>query len=186
MGSYLADGVPAHVRYFDARLFGKAGNRATEKAKAIHAAVFFAAGHHELRANADTKEGFFPRGLPERFFDVLRADVGHATANRALARQQDTIGTGNIGGSFGKIGTGIGGGMVECFADAVQIAHAVVDDGDVHVDLAEGWWKRCLLLATARRKRRFTRLFPVGQGVRGAHGCIRRRSRRGFAGERRR
>ncbi len=100
-----------------------------EQADAIDAVVFFAALHQRLHADADAEKGAILADFANQFVEAQPADLGHAVANRADAGKHHAVGLTDdlrIAGDQHAASADV----FQRLGHRVQIAHAVVDDGD--------------------------------------------------------
>src|SRR5690554_2951042 len=127
--------VPAHVGHFQAfAVFGEVvaevADFGREQADAFHAAVFFAAGHQGLHANADAEERAVLGDFFNKFNHTQAVHFGHAVADGADAGQDYPVGFADFGGIVCDQYGAVRGHVLYGFAGGMQVAHAVVDDGD--------------------------------------------------------
>ncbi len=137
MAHALADVIPAHVRHLQLVAggiahggVGEAPHVAGEQPQTRGIALVAVREQH-LQAHADAQEGFV-RGRPQDGrAQAVGFDLRHAVRRRALAGKDHAGGGGNQGGIVGDHHLGAGGHVLQGLAHRMQIAHAVVDDGDV-------------------------------------------------------
>ena len=102
---------------------------AGEQADTVDAFVLLAAFHQRLHADADTEERAILADFANQFIEAQPADLGHAVANRADTGKHHAVGLTNdlrIAGHQHPAGADV----LEGLGHRVQVAHAVVDDGD--------------------------------------------------------
>ena len=130
--------VPAHVRDFQLRVGGRdlhhvAGN----PAEPVDGLLLQPALGHELAADANAEEGLSaPDHLLLQRLDHAgdRAEAAPAIGEGADARQHDPLGAGHhigIGGHDDRV-AGVPRSALEGLCGGVQVARAVIDDGDAH------------------------------------------------------
>src|SRR5579859_5022834 len=132
--------IPAHVRNFQLRIarcdaVDFAGNPAEPVGHFVLAAAFGQQLHAD--ADAEKRSAFLPHRLLQRLRhagDGIEAMT--AIRKGADARQNHTVGLGHDGRVVGHpdrfAATELACGALECLGGRVQIAGAVVDDGDAH------------------------------------------------------
>src|SRR5690606_32995179 len=142
VGAGLRDGVPAHVGDFQA-LAAVGGVVEGRPLEAAHAAgkqaqaggVAFVAGlEQHLFAHAHAQQRFFAGGLQHGFAQPGRIQRAHAVGHGALSREHDAVGGADFVGAAGDADVVVGGGGLQGAGDGMEIAHAVVDDGDAGPD----------------------------------------------------
>src|SRR5690606_27630082 len=100
-----------------------------EQAQSLHTAVLFATLEQHLHADADAQQGFFLGHLVHNLVPAQRAQLADAIANRPHAGQDYAVGIENLlrlTGDDDLARTGV----LQRLGNRVQVAHAVIDDGD--------------------------------------------------------
>src|SRR5690606_16443245 len=130
----LLDLVPAHVRHLEAlavllQVLAEEAYLTGEQADAIDPVVLLAALEQRLHADADAEERAVDADLAHQLVETQAADLGHAVADRADAGKHHAVGFTDdlrIAGHQHLAGTDV----LQRLGHRVQIAHAVIDDGD--------------------------------------------------------
>ena len=130
--------VPAHLRNFEAcaslihTVGSKANDVARENAQARRIA-FFTVFEEHLLAHTNGKERFVSDRVTHRFFHTGRAKILHAVGHCALSGEDHTVCFQNLFGVTGDQHLRADRcNFFNGFADAAQIAGAVVNDGYFH------------------------------------------------------
>ena len=121
--------VPADVRDLDA--CSELIARARHEPQSLPLAILEADVGEQLHAEADAEKRRAEADLvAQHVFDAALAQVRRGVAKRADARQHDSIGGFDLGGVVGDDDV-FDSGVLEALLHAAQVAHLVVDDGDV-------------------------------------------------------
>lgn len=105
--------------------------------------AFFAVGKEQLCANANAEKGFVFQAFLYGLCQAAAVQGSHAVGHGALSWEDDFVGADDGVGVGGQLD--VGGGVGQCagglggFEYGMQVAHAVVDDGDVHGWGVVGW-----------------------------------------------
>jgi hypothetical protein len=129
--------VPAHVGYRKTRS-RKALQTACQETQPCSAAMFGAVFEQQLHAQAHPQRGALRDQLAQGHIQAAASQFCHGLAHGAHAGQHQAARLGQHGGLIGQadglawrhMGHGLGDGM--------QIAHAVVHDGDHNTPLVDG------------------------------------------------
>jgi hypothetical protein len=133
----LVHAVPAHVRHLQARTVRRRERRAemthlaVDKPQAVHAAVFLGAVEQGLHSDTDRQHRLvlLTQRRVEEFVTVQAADLRHAVADGAHAGKYDPVRGAQPLGVAGHLDTA-GAHVRQGTGHGVQVAHAVIDDGD--------------------------------------------------------
>ena len=122
--------IPAHVRHLELVRHVEADHLPAQNAQTLELAPFVAHVEQQLQAQADAQKRL-ARGdrVADRPDQVAAAQFGDRVPKRAHARQHDLIGRGQLGRA-GRDRRRMAH-LLEALLDAAQVAHLVVDDGDL-------------------------------------------------------
>src|SRR5690606_35723573 len=130
--------VPAHVRDLQMTPVGgshrlrsrKAHDLATQDAEPGDIA-FLAMSEQHLLADAYAQERLAPRGVQYRLAESARIQFAHAVRHRTLSGKHDPRGGSDHRGICRHDDALLRGDMRDRLGNRTQVAHAIVDDGDI-------------------------------------------------------
>ena len=142
MRPQLAHTVPSHMRNLKARTSsvdhgsrGKPPHATMEQAQSRDVALFTALEEH-LQTNTDAKKRLVGSGRHHRGTQATGIELAHAIRHRALPRKNHPAGTLDLQWVIGHTNGAPRRNVLDRLGDRTQIAHPIIDDGDISHDFA--------------------------------------------------
>ena len=130
------DFVPAHVRHFAPRRIGKPFYPSGQDAQ-TGAIAFFAVFKQHLLADANAQKRLIDRRFPHRLIQPASGQFAHTVVHRALTGENHPRSRSDFFRPARNLHAATGGrNTFQRLVDRMQVAHAVIDNGDIHAGSA--------------------------------------------------